>query len=77
MYACLHGCLPFYCFELDWYDVVQDMIRALEGQLAALQVVDEDDEDDTGGAKDVVGDGDAADDGGDDDGDAEDEDTEE
>ena len=70
LYVCMLAWLfTFYRSEQDLYDAGQDTIRALEGQLAALQVVDEDDVEDTEETEDAAGEEDTTDEGGDDDGD--------
>ena len=67
MYACLYDFLPHVVFRQDLYEERQAKVGALERQLAALQVADEDDDEEEGADEDAEdgADGDDGDEGGD------------
>ena len=67
MYACSYDFLPHIVFWQDLYEESQAKVGALERQLAALQVADEDDDEEEGADEDAEdgADGDDGDEGGD------------
>ena len=67
MYACSYDFLPYVAFRQDLYEESQAKVGALERQLAALQVADEDDDEEEGADEDAEdgADGDDGDEGGD------------